>query len=245
MDLRSQNNFSGIKFANQPGARRGSLSTEGDNYAAFQNPQDYFNALARNLSTGDYESAYQAGDFRSIRQHYVAGNAPPSADQTKNINNSVDLFNQWMQQFGFSTVGKSGYSSPSGQPGVGQGGDIGFTTTAAGGPASGGDATADQAATNLRQRIVQTAMQNIDVNKLVAYCEQFVEETVQQATGRRGATGTNEGTASSGFAHAQSLGLVTKNPQPGDLVCGDLRRHELAGPADAGLDVGQGRVPRQ
>jgi TP901 family phage tail tape measure protein len=213
-ELQFENNFSGIKFANQPGATRGARSSENDNYAAFANPEDYFNALARNLSTGDYETPYQQGNFRAIRQRYVAGNAPPSGDQTANINNTVDLFNKWMQQFGWSTIGQSGYSSPSGQ-GIGLGGESGFDTSGGG---AAGTAQIDQTAMNLRQRIVQTAMSQIDVNKLVAYCEQFVEETVQAATGRRGATGTNEGTASSAFADARSMGLVTKDPQPGDLV---------------------------
>jgi hypothetical protein len=213
-ELQFENNFSGIKFANQPGATRGARSSENDNYAAFANPEDYFNALARNLSTGDYETPYQQGNFRAIRQRYVAGNAPPSGDQTANINNTVDLFNKWMQQFGWSTIGQSGYSSPSGQ-GIGLGGESGFDTSGGG---AAGSAQIDQTAMNLRQRIVQTAMSQIDVNKLVAYCEQFVEETVQAATGRRGATGTNEGTASSAFADARSMGLVTKDPQPGDLV---------------------------
>jgi hypothetical protein len=76
----------------------------------------------------------------------------------------------------------------------------------------------DGVAAGVRAQIVQKALSQVDQAKMVGYCEQWVEETVQGITGKRGATGTNEASASTAFAHGQAMGLETHNPQPGDLV---------------------------
>ena len=83
----------------------------------------------------------------------------------------------------------------------------------------GGQATG-QIASGVGQQIVQKALQSVDTNTLAGYCEQFVEETVQAITGRRGAVGSNQSTAASALATAQQQGLgVSKaQAQPGDLV---------------------------
>lgn len=49
---RTDNNFSGIKFANQKGATKGSPSPEGDNYAHFKSIGDFANAYADLLNSG-------------------------------------------------------------------------------------------------------------------------------------------------------------------------------------------------
>lgn len=48
----TDNNFSGIKFANQKGATQGSPSPEGDNYAHFKSIGDFANAYADLLNSG-------------------------------------------------------------------------------------------------------------------------------------------------------------------------------------------------
>lgn len=48
----TDNNFSGIKFANQKGATKGSPSPEGDNYAHFKSMGDFANAYADLLNSG-------------------------------------------------------------------------------------------------------------------------------------------------------------------------------------------------
>ena len=48
----TDNNFSGIKFANQKGATKGSPSPEGDNYAHFKTIGDFANAYADLLNSG-------------------------------------------------------------------------------------------------------------------------------------------------------------------------------------------------
>jgi hypothetical protein len=72
----------------------------------------------------------------------------------------------------------------------------------------------------VRQQIVAKAMQSLDTDTLAGYCEQFVEETVEAITGRRGATGQRETTAAAALQHAlgQGLGVTQAQAQPGDLV---------------------------
>lgn len=48
----TDNNFSGIKFANQKGATQGSISSEGDHYAHFKSIGDFANAYADLLNSG-------------------------------------------------------------------------------------------------------------------------------------------------------------------------------------------------
>lgn len=49
---KTDNNFSGIKFANQKGATQGSVSSEGDHYAHFKTIGDFANAYADLLNSG-------------------------------------------------------------------------------------------------------------------------------------------------------------------------------------------------
>lgn len=49
---KTDNNFSGIKFANQKGATQGSVSSEGDHYAHFKTVGDFANAYADLLNSG-------------------------------------------------------------------------------------------------------------------------------------------------------------------------------------------------
>lgn len=49
---KTDNNFSGIKFANQKGATQGSVSSEGDHYAHFKSIGDFANAYADLLNSG-------------------------------------------------------------------------------------------------------------------------------------------------------------------------------------------------
>ena len=49
---KTDNNFSGIKFANQKGATQGSISSEGDHYAHFKTATDFANAYADLLNSG-------------------------------------------------------------------------------------------------------------------------------------------------------------------------------------------------
>jgi TP901 family phage tail tape measure protein len=91
--------------------------------------------------------------------------------------------------------------------------------TGSGGPLANGGADVSAATvTSVRQQIVDKALQSVNTDHLAGLCEQFVEETVQSITGRRGATGTNEANATAGFNDAAKAGLVTKDPQKGDLV---------------------------
>jgi tape measure domain-containing protein len=88
-------------------------------------------------------------------------------------------------------------------------------------PAGGATDSAVQGTVNtVRQQIVAKAMQSLDTDHLAEYCKQFVEETVEAITGRRGATGQREQTAASALQSAlgQGLGISKAQAQPGDLV---------------------------
>jgi len=99
------NNYGGIKFAGQPGASPGAISPEGDAYASFQTATDFFKALARNLTTGQYAADYAAGNLTAVRQRYVAGSATPSASQQQNIQNTVAYYSSLASQFPGSAGG--------------------------------------------------------------------------------------------------------------------------------------------
>jgi tape measure domain-containing protein len=113
-------------------------------------------------------------------------------------------------------------------------------------PAASG--THDAVASTVRDQIVQKALADVDQDKLAGYCEQWVEETVQAITGKRGATGKNELSANAAFASAQKQGLVTTDPQPGDLVYyGDATNGHVAiymggGKQVSTADVGGSRI---
>lgn len=191
--LAAVNNFGGIKGTGGPAAP----ANEGGTYAAYSSPQAFFEELARLITQGDktYASGFASGDLGAIRQHYVAGNAPPSSAQQANIANTVSNYNQLTQQY----------------------------------PGGGTDDVPSGVVSNLRQQIVQKALQSVGQDKLVNLCEQFVEETVQAITGQRGATGKNELSANAALATAKQKGLVTTNPQPGDLVYyGDAQAGHVA-----------------
>jgi TP901 family phage tail tape measure protein len=98
--------------------------------------------------------------------------------------------------------------------------DMAYTPPVASASAIPDTGATDTAANTLRDQIVQKALASVGQDKLVNYCEQFVEETVQAITGKRGATGQREGTATQAFQHAQSMGLEVSAAaaQPGDLV---------------------------
>lgn len=72
-NLNAINNFGGIQFAGQPGARDAGFAEPGHkvNFAAFNTPQDFFNALAANLSTGQYAQDYQSGNLTAVSQRYA------------------------------------------------------------------------------------------------------------------------------------------------------------------------------
>jgi hypothetical protein len=204
--LAAVNNFGGIKGSGGP------VSTEGDTYAAYSSPTDFFRSLAANLTTGAYAGDYQSGNLAAVRQRYVAGSAAPSAAQQANIANTVSYYGDLSQQY----------------------------------PAASG--THDAVASTVRDQIVQKALADVDQDKLAGYCEQWVEETVQAITGKRGATGKNELSANAAFASAQKQGLVTTDPQPGDLVYyGDATNGHVAiymggGKQVSTADVGGSRI---
>lgn len=84
-DLLAANNFGGVKFAGQPGATPGppAPANEGPTpYAAFATPQDFFNALAANLSTGEYAADYQSGNLYGVAKRYVGSDSPGRVQDT-------------------------------------------------------------------------------------------------------------------------------------------------------------------
>lgn len=185
----SVNNYSGIKYANQPGAYDSGIRADnGGTYAGFDSLTEFFAALAKNLSTGIYESLFKTGDFRAIATRYVAGYAQPTMAQESNINNRVGYYEGLNQQY------------------PAQGG--------------GGQDVAQSTVNSVRQKIVAKAMESLDTDHLAELCEQFVEETIESITGRRGATGQREQSAASALQNAlgQGLGVSRAQAQPGDLV---------------------------
>jgi hypothetical protein len=97
--LAAVNNFGGIKGSGGPG------SPEGDTYAAYGSPQDFFTALARLLTSGSYGADFRSGNLAAVRQRYVAGSATPSAEQQANIANTVASYATLAQQYPASSAG--------------------------------------------------------------------------------------------------------------------------------------------
>jgi TP901 family phage tail tape measure protein len=202
-ELLKANNYAGISFDNQPGATQGPYNArDKDYYAAFANPEDFFKALAKNLSEGAYQKDYESGNVEAIRHRYTPDEGP-AADKT------------FASSYEQST---KDYPATSGAPTRSQygGGGDPRSTTDSGATSYYGDT--EGTANTTRQKIVNLALSQVGIDKLVAYCEQFVEETVAAITGKRGATGKNEADATTAFIHGQAQGLETRDPQPGDLV---------------------------
>jgi hypothetical protein len=80
------NNFAGIKFANQPGASAGGTSPEGDQYARFQTIGDFMNALGQSMSwyTGHFPD--RLSYYEGLVRNYAPGadNSTPSASDLVN-----------------------------------------------------------------------------------------------------------------------------------------------------------------
>jgi hypothetical protein len=217
-ELNMANNFGGIKYVGQSGASdSGITSPEGGNYAAFKTPEEFFAALARNLSTGQYKDMYDQGNLAAVRREYVVGGAGPGTpQQEQNISNTVADYNRYRQQYPGNPV-DTAPGGPNGNNTLYPTGSGGVVTGAEGGGVS------PAIVSIVRQQIVDKAMQSVNTDHLAQLCEQFVEETVQSITGQRGsgvkqANGLNPANATQAFQLAQAQGLVTKDPQKGDLV---------------------------
>jgi hypothetical protein len=82
--LLAVHNYGGITYdPNVKGELQGPARppNEGGNYAAFNSAEDFFKALAANLSTGEYKNDFNQGNTEGIFNRYQAGNKPPSQDQ--------------------------------------------------------------------------------------------------------------------------------------------------------------------
>lgn len=210
--LVAAHNYGGIKYVGQEGASQGPMSPEGDNYASFPNADAFFRALAANISTGIYEGYAKSGDIRSAAQTYITGGGPGTAAQQVAITNRVQDYQNYVQQYPATGTGAPITRGTGYGPGDTA---LGSSQTPTGG------SVPDAVVGSVRDQIVQKALQSVGQDKLVDYCEQFVEETVQAITRKRGATGTNEGSATLAFQHAQAAGLerpANQAPQAGDLV---------------------------
>lgn len=64
-ESKTDNNFGGIKFANQPGATPGQGSPEGDNYAHFKNTDAFANAYAKILQADGLRSGMSPDEWAS------------------------------------------------------------------------------------------------------------------------------------------------------------------------------------
>lgn len=76
------NNYAGIKFANQPGATSGSPSPEGDNYAHFENTDAFANAYAKILEADGLHGGMSIDDWAQQlknRGYYTASEASYAA----------------------------------------------------------------------------------------------------------------------------------------------------------------------
>lgn len=76
------NNFAGIKFANQPGATSGSPSPEGDNYAHFKDTDAFANAYAKILEADGLHGGMSIDDWAQQlknRGYYTASEASYAA----------------------------------------------------------------------------------------------------------------------------------------------------------------------
>jgi TP901 family phage tail tape measure protein len=208
------NNLAGIKYIGQSGAYNSGVPADnGGTYAGFNSLPEFFAALARNMKDSPYDKAFAAGDYRGIAQTYVTGGGPGTPQQQQNISSRVDYFNSLESQY----PGTAGGSSA----------------------ASGG--TVSSAANSLRDRIVKQALSQVNIDELVNQCEKFVEDTVQAITGVRGSGvtapgGGNPQSAAQALHLAQSAGLTTKNPQPGDLVY-----YDTGGDGHVAIYIGNGQ----
>ena len=78
----SDNNYAGIKFANQPGATPGSPSPEGDNYAKFENTDAFANAYAKILQADGLHGGMSIDDWAQQlknRGYYTASESSYAA----------------------------------------------------------------------------------------------------------------------------------------------------------------------
>ena len=128
---KEDNNFGGIKWANQPNATMGSLSPEGDHYAKFNTAQDGLYAQAKliaqytqgnqlstsntNSSTSPTSSANSGDPVTSVAQQVISGAITPeyAATLVANIPSGQLALNQKIQELkpGFNTVNASGSSA--------------------------------------------------------------------------------------------------------------------------------------
>jgi TP901 family phage tail tape measure protein len=106
LDLNMANNFAGITYVGQQGATRGPArpANEGGNYAAFASPEDFFMALARNLSTGAYSQDFDSGNVQAIRKRYTPGSSQ------QDLENFSNTYQGYVQQYPVQGGGAGGYS---------------------------------------------------------------------------------------------------------------------------------------
>ncbi|MCA1668934.1 MAG: NlpC/P60 family protein [Thermomicrobia bacterium] len=244
----ANNNFAGIKFANQPGATQGTVVPENEwnvpgrpeYYAAFKDLESFLTAFTKNLTTGAYAGDYQSGNLYGVAKRYVG------SDEPQRVKQYATYYDQYPAGSGGGDFDDPRYAKAAGAPssagGNGMrtwegpdgtytydpstqtlttpGGEQKHVTGAGPGHSDAAPSTvaAPANATGSGAAIVDAAMADVGMKAFINQCEKWIEEKVQQATGRRGATGAWEDNANAGLAHAQQMGLEVKTPQPGDLV---------------------------
>ena len=221
--LRADNNFGGIGWANQPGARQGQArpANEGGYYAAFDSPQTFFDAEAKNMSTGAYKPAYDAGDFEAVRRRYVVGGTTPgSDDQERNIRNTVATYQGYARDYPYRGEGEGagGYSPQrvaasehlTQQQAVEQANDVNAP------PASGASSPS----------LLATAQKHLGdkVNRfgqdVYGKCEQIVDDIMQESFGKDARWVSADAHVRAAEAGAPGAGRVVsaKDARAGDLV---------------------------
>jgi len=72
-NLNAIHNYGGIQIGNQPGATDSGFAEPGYsvNFADFHSDENFFNALATNLSTGSYAQDYQSGNLDAVARRYA------------------------------------------------------------------------------------------------------------------------------------------------------------------------------
>jgi hypothetical protein len=214
--------------------------------AAYHVPAWVLGAIIEHESGGNVGAVQPGGLGRGLTQVDIGQNpgydekrltGTSRSDAAYQINSGAEILANFFKQYGGdANKAIQNYAGPAYRSQAGGGVPAGLSlpdeltryykpgVDAALGTGTGGTAQAapstDTAANTLRDQIVQKALQSVGQDKLVNYCEQFVEETVQAITGKRGATGQNENNATQAFQHAQAMGLEVpaSQAQVGDLV---------------------------
>lgn len=202
-ELNAANNFAGIKYVGQKNASdSGIVSPEGDDYAKFADPTDFFRTLAANMSTGQYQDMYNRGDLGAVRREYVVGGAGPGTpEQEQNIANTVSDYQAYLNKYPGTVLG-------GGQAGAGSSG-------------AATDAVAAQvfAATKEHLGDPDVLVQGV-MRPAAGWCDAFVENMVQQATGINSRFSTADEQIKQALAGNKSAGtpILASEAQPGDLI---------------------------